>query len=198
MSNFHGFPGATPSGVELSPAVAKPPALASAGVSSRRATAIGNDSSERRTATPSRSAVSRLLHRALAPGSRRRRGRRRVPPPARDAARCFPSRHRRERRPGGPLRRQLRRGAEDEAAAIVAELSLEQVMDSLQRDLRMIDRRYKVEGVQATIDTGVMDFLFVCDQDDPEQPSPLLAAAMPVDGRTSAAAESRSVAAAWS
>ena len=54
-------------------------------------------------------------------------------------------------------------------------------MDSLQRDLRMIDRRYKVEGVQATIDTGVMDFLFVCDQDDPEQPSPLLSAAMPVE-----------------
>jgi len=142
-----------------------------------------------------------------------------------------------------------RGGAEDEAAGIVAELSLEQVMDSLQRDLRIdphelaamraydlgtldgvpltfsdatpvaqellvftasaegagheirgsvvgtldrggdvrrlrtIDRRYKVEGVHATIDTGVMDFLFVCDQDDPERPSPLLSAAMPVDGR---------------
>jgi hypothetical protein len=48
--------------------------------------------------------------------------------------------------------------------------------------LRTIDRRYKVEGVHATIDTGVMDFLFVCDQDDPEVPSPLLSAAMPVDG----------------
>ena len=48
--------------------------------------------------------------------------------------------------------------------------------------LRTIDRRYKVEGVHATIDTGVMDFLFVCDQDDPDTPSPLLAAAMPVDG----------------
>ena len=48
--------------------------------------------------------------------------------------------------------------------------------------LRTIDRRYKVEGVHATIDTGVMDFLFVCDQDDPETPSPLLSAAMPVDG----------------
>ena len=32
------------------------------------------------------------------------------------------------------------------------------------------------------IDTGVMDFLFVCDQDDPDTPSPLLSAAMPVDG----------------
>jgi hypothetical protein len=142
-----------------------------------------------------------------------------------------------------------RGGGEDHAAGIVAELSLDQVMDSLQRDLRIdpyelaamraydlgtldgtpltfsdatpvaqellvftasaegedhairgsvvgtldrggdvqrlrtIDRRYKVEGVHATIDTGVMDFLFVCDQDDPEQPSPLLSAAMPVDGR---------------
>ena len=26
-----------------------------------------------------------------------------------------------------------------------------------------------------------MDFLFVCDQDDPDTPSPLLSAAMPVD-----------------
>ena len=48
--------------------------------------------------------------------------------------------------------------------------------------LRTIDRRYKVEGVHASIDTGVMDLLFVCDQDDPSQPSPLLSAAMPVDG----------------
>ncbi len=50
------------------------------------------------------------------------------------------------------------------------------------RRLRTIDRRYKVEGVHATIDTGVLDFLFVCDQDDPDDPSPLLSAAMPVDG----------------
>ena len=50
------------------------------------------------------------------------------------------------------------------------------------RRLRTIDRRYKVEGVHATIDTGVMDFLFVCDQDDPDSASPLLSAAMPVDG----------------
>jgi hypothetical protein len=49
--------------------------------------------------------------------------------------------------------------------------------------LRTIDRRWKVEGVHATIDTGVMDFLFVCDQDDPDSASPLLSAAMPVDGR---------------
>ena len=48
--------------------------------------------------------------------------------------------------------------------------------------LRTIDRRYKVEGVHATIDTGVMDLLFVCDQDDPETGSPLLSAAMPLDG----------------
>lgn len=50
------------------------------------------------------------------------------------------------------------------------------------RRLRTIDPRWKVEGVHATIDTGVLDFLFVCDQDDPETPSPLLSAAMPVDG----------------
>jgi hypothetical protein len=48
--------------------------------------------------------------------------------------------------------------------------------------LRTIDRRWKVEGVHATIDTGVMDFLFVCDQDEPGESSPLLSAAMPVDG----------------
>ncbi len=61
----------------------------------------------------------------------------------------------------------------------VRDLTEEQV----NRLRELIDRRYKVEGVHATIDTGVMDFLFVCDQDDPEQPSPLLSAAMPVDGR---------------
>ena len=48
--------------------------------------------------------------------------------------------------------------------------------------LRTIDRRYKVEGIHASIDTGVMDFLFVCDQDDPATASPLLSAAMPLDG----------------
>jgi hypothetical protein len=47
--------------------------------------------------------------------------------------------------------------------------------------LRTIDRRFKVEGIHASIDTGVMDFLFVCDQDDPQTASPLLSAAMPVD-----------------
>ena len=51
------------------------------------------------------------------------------------------------------------------------------------RRLRTIDRRYKVEGVHATIDTGVMDFLFVCDQDDPGAPSPLLSAAMPIESQ---------------
>ena len=47
--------------------------------------------------------------------------------------------------------------------------------------LRTIDPRWKVEGVHATIDTGVIDFLFVCDQDDPAIPSPLLSATMPID-----------------
>jgi hypothetical protein len=46
--------------------------------------------------------------------------------------------------------------------------------------LRAIDRRWKVEGVHATIDTGVLDLLFVCDQDDPDEPSPLLGASMPI------------------
>jgi hypothetical protein len=49
------------------------------------------------------------------------------------------------------------------------------------RRLRTIDRRFKVEGVHATIDTGVVDLLFVCDQDDPDAPSPLLSASMPLD-----------------
>ena len=48
--------------------------------------------------------------------------------------------------------------------------------------LRTIDRRYKVDGVHASVDTGVMDLLFVCDQDDPGAPAPLLSAAMPLDG----------------
>lgn len=49
------------------------------------------------------------------------------------------------------------------------------------RRLRAIDPRFKVEGVHASIDTGVVDFLFVCDQDDPSVASPLLSAAMPLD-----------------
>jgi hypothetical protein len=47
--------------------------------------------------------------------------------------------------------------------------------------LRTIDRRFKVEGVHATIDTGVVDLLFVCDQDDPQTASPLLSGSMPLD-----------------
>jgi uncharacterized protein DUF6929 len=53
--------------------------------------------------------------------------------------------------------------------------------------LRTIDRRWKVEGVHASIDTGVLDLLFVCDQDDPETPSPLLSATMPVEAAVEAA-----------
>ena len=49
--------------------------------------------------------------------------------------------------------------------------------------LRTIDSRWKVEGLDATIDTGVISFLFVCDQDDPGAPSPLLSATMPLDAR---------------
>jgi hypothetical protein len=49
------------------------------------------------------------------------------------------------------------------------------------RRLREIDRRWKVEGVHAQVDTGVIDFAFVCDQDDPAIPSPLLTATMPIE-----------------
>ncbi|HEX2105739.1 MAG TPA: hypothetical protein VHF51_18950 [Solirubrobacteraceae bacterium] len=56
-------------------------------------------------------------------------------------------------------------------------------LDGRVRRLRTIDRRFKVEGIHASLETGVMDFLFVCDQDDPNAASPLLSAAMPVDGR---------------
>ncbi len=45
--------------------------------------------------------------------------------------------------------------------------------------LRTIDERWKVEGVHASIDTGVIDFVFVCDQDSDDEPSPLLSATMP-------------------
>jgi hypothetical protein len=53
--------------------------------------------------------------------------------------------------------------------------------DGSVRRLRTIDPRWKVEGVHATIDSGVIDFLFVCDQDNPETPSPLLSATMPIE-----------------
>lgn len=49
------------------------------------------------------------------------------------------------------------------------------------RRLRTIDRQWKVEGVHAAIDAGVLDFVFVCDQDSDDEPSPLLSAAMPVE-----------------
>ena len=41
-----------------------------------------------------------------------------------------------------------------------------------------IDRKHKVEGVHGMLDTGVIAVTFVCDQDDPEAPSPLLSATM--------------------
>jgi hypothetical protein len=55
--------------------------------------------------------------------------------------------------------------------------------------LRTIDRRWKVEGVDAKIDTGVVDLVFVCDQDDPEEPSPLLTATMPLEARFESGSE---------
>jgi hypothetical protein len=55
--------------------------------------------------------------------------------------------------------------------------------DGAVQRLRTIDRRWKVEGVHAAIDAGVLDFTFVCDQDDAATPGPLLSAAMPLEGR---------------
>lgn len=48
--------------------------------------------------------------------------------------------------------------------------------------LRTIDRKWKVEGVHAAVEAGVIDFVFVCDQDEPGEPSPLLSATMPLEG----------------
>lgn len=53
--------------------------------------------------------------------------------------------------------------------------------DGAVRRLRKIDPRWKVEGVHAAVDTGVIDLAFVCDQDDDDAPSPLLTATMPID-----------------
>ena len=49
--------------------------------------------------------------------------------------------------------------------------------------LRTIDRKWKVEGVYASVDARVVDFLFVCDQDEPDTAAPLLSAAMPIESR---------------
>jgi len=54
-------------------------------------------------------------------------------------------------------------------------------LDGEVRRLRTIDRSYKVEGVHAVLDTGVMTLTFVCDQDDPDVASPLLSATMALD-----------------
>ena len=53
--------------------------------------------------------------------------------------------------------------------------------DGTVRRLRTINSRWKVEGVHATVDTGIIDFLFVCDQDNPDVASPLLSATMPLE-----------------
>lgn len=45
--------------------------------------------------------------------------------------------------------------------------------------LRTIDRQWKVEGVHATLEAGIIDLLFVCDQDDPDVASPLLSGTIP-------------------
>jgi hypothetical protein len=55
--------------------------------------------------------------------------------------------------------------------------------DRVVRRLRAIDRKWKVEGIDATLGSGILDLAFVCDQDDPDAPSPLLAATMPLEAR---------------
>jgi hypothetical protein len=60
------------------------------------------------------------------------------------------------------------------------------VVGTIDRDgevqrLRTIDSAYKVEGVHAALDTGVMTLTFVCDQDDSDVASPLLSATLPLD-----------------
>lgn len=55
--------------------------------------------------------------------------------------------------------------------------------DGVVKRLREIDRKWKVEGIDATLGSGMLDLAFVCDQDDPDAPSPLLAATMPLDAR---------------
>jgi hypothetical protein len=55
--------------------------------------------------------------------------------------------------------------------------------DGTVRRLRAIDRKWKVEGIDATLGSGILDLAFVCDQDDEEAPSPLLSATMPLDAR---------------
>ena len=60
------------------------------------------------------------------------------------------------------------------------------VVGTIDRDgevhrLRTIDRKHKVEGVHGVLDSGVITLTFVCDQDDPSVPSPLLSATMPLE-----------------
>lgn len=51
------------------------------------------------------------------------------------------------------------------------------------RRLRTIDKKWKVEGIDATLGSGILDLAFVCDQDDADAPSPLLSATMPLEAR---------------
>ena len=87
-------------------------------------------------------------------------------------------------------------GGGDEDGAIRSQVVGTISADGDVERLRAIDPRWKVEGVHAAIDTGAIDFTFVCRPDDPEEPSPLLSATMPVEGRLEVrAAESSSAAA---
>jgi len=73
--------------------------------------------------------------------------------------------------------------AEDSSGTTRDGAILGSVVGTIGRDgevhrLRTIDRKHKVEGVHGMLDTGVIAMTFVCDQDDPEAPSPLLSATM--------------------
>jgi hypothetical protein len=73
--------------------------------------------------------------------------------------------------------------AEDSAGTTEDGAILGSVVGTIGRDgevqrLRTIDRKHKVEGVHAVLDTGVITMTFVCDQDDPDEASPLLSATM--------------------
>lgn len=82
--------------------------------------------------------------------------------------------------------------AEAEDGGILGSVVGTLATDGTVHRLRAIDRRWKVEGVHAAMDTGVLDLTFVCDQDDPGAPSPLLSASMPMEGRLEYEAGQRS------
>ena len=140
----------------------------------------------------------------------------RLPAARSDAGRAGAARHARLRSRGlegaaltfsdaSPRRRVARLSASAEASpeSREDEAILGSVVGTIDRGgevrrLRTIDRKYKVEGVHAALDTGVVTMTFVCDQDDPES---TVAAALRDDAGRSAVtlgAEVPGVLASWS